>query len=316
MIAPPAGGRVFHHPAAVGLADVTPSGRARLDAIARWLQDAAWADLLDTGIEDEGVWIVRRLELRVAAAPRFGEALEIATFCSGTGPLWAERRSTIRGEGDSVVEAAALWVHLSRDGLHPRPIPPDFAAVYGEAATRRRVRARLRHPPPPAGAPTRPWAFRAADLDMAGHVNNAAYWAAIEEELAGGELSPGWQALMEHRGPAAAGPAPVVADGGMRWVLGPGGDVLASAALGAPARSGQCSGRDLLPAVGAHARRDGDRERDDDHAQRHLGGDVPDVREQHLEADEHEDDREADVEVAEPVRGPGEQEVQRHEAEQ
>ena len=116
------------------------------------------------------MWIVRRLELRVAVAPRFGEELDIATFCSGTGPLWAERRSTIRGEGGAVVEAAALWVHLSRDGARPRPIPAGFAEVYGEAAAGRRVRARLRHPAaPPPDAATRPWAFRAADLDMAGH---------------------------------------------------------------------------------------------------------------------------------------------------
>ena len=44
LVAPPADGRVFRHPVAAGLADVAPSGRARLDAVARWLQDAALAD--------------------------------------------------------------------------------------------------------------------------------------------------------------------------------------------------------------------------------------------------------------------------------
>ena len=28
------------------------------------------------------------------------------------------------------------------------------------------------------------WPLRATDIDVVGHVNNAAYWAAIEEELA------------------------------------------------------------------------------------------------------------------------------------
>ena len=45
----------------------------RLDAIARWLQDVAYEDLLDAGFEKSGVWIVRRLRLRVEAWPRFGE---------------------------------------------------------------------------------------------------------------------------------------------------------------------------------------------------------------------------------------------------
>ncbi len=30
----------------------------------------------------------------------------------------------------------------------------------------------------------RPWLLRATDIDVIGHVNNAAYWAAAEEELA------------------------------------------------------------------------------------------------------------------------------------
>ena len=180
FVPPPADGRVFRHPVAAGLADVAPSGRARLDAIARWLQDAALADVVDSGLDGGGVWVLRRLRLRVARFPRFGEALEVATFCSGTGALVAERRSTVRawwrGRG-AAVEALALWVHLDPDGAHPRPLPDGFEAVYGATAAGRRVRARLRHPAaPPDGAPGRPWRFRAADLDLAGHVNNAVYW--------------------------------------------------------------------------------------------------------------------------------------------
>ena len=37
----PPKGRVFRHRDRVTLADVSPAGRARLDALARWLQDAA-----------------------------------------------------------------------------------------------------------------------------------------------------------------------------------------------------------------------------------------------------------------------------------
>jgi acyl-ACP thioesterase len=219
---------VFRHETAVGLADVTPGGRARLDAIARWLQDAAWADVADAGVQDESLWVVRRLELRIPRAPRFAEALELATFCSGTGALWAERRTTIRGAGGGHVEAAALWVHLNRDGTRPRPLPPSFDAIYGEAAGGRRVKARLRHPAePPRGAPARPWTFRHADLDLAAHVNNAVYWTVLEEELAGAELTPGWRGEIEHRGPGAAGPATVAAAGSLRWILA-GDEVLAS----------------------------------------------------------------------------------------
>jgi acyl-ACP thioesterase len=236
FVAPPAGGRVFRHPVAAGLADAAPSGRVRLDAIARWLQDAALADVMDSGLDGRGVWVVRRLRLRVVRFPRFGEAVEVATFCSGTGALVAERRSTVRaGETDeagtareAAVEAVALWVHLDPDGLHPRPLPDGFETVYGAAAAGRRVRARLTHPAaPPDDAARRPWRFRAADLDLAGHVNNAVYWQVLEEELVPADPVGAVDAEIEHRAAGDAGEAVVAAEDAMRWVSAS-GEVLAT----------------------------------------------------------------------------------------
>ncbi|MEA2393318.1 MAG: hypothetical protein QOJ82_1209, partial [Solirubrobacteraceae bacterium] len=236
LVGPVAGGRLYRHSLRVGLADVAPSGRARLDAVARWLQDAAWADVVDSGLDDDGIWIVRRVRLQVARFPRFDAPVAVETFCSGTGPLWAERRSTLRVDGEAMVEAVALWVHLDPEGLRPRPMPEGFEAIYGPAADGRRVRARLRHPPaPPDGAAAVAWRFRAADLDLAAHVNNAAYWEVVEEDLATGpEPSEPLDAEIEHRAPADAGDATIVRDGDMRWITGRDGELLASIALGSP----------------------------------------------------------------------------------
>jgi acyl-ACP thioesterase len=209
LVPPPEAGRVFRHPATAGLGDVSPAGRARLDAVARWLQDAAYADWVDAGLDDGGVWIVRRLHMRVERWPRFGDALEVATFCSGTGRLWAERRSTVNGDGGALIEA-----------------------VYGAAAAGRRVGARLAHPgEPPPGAASRPWRFRAADLDLADHVNNAVYWQAIEEELVAAEPGGGLVAEIEHRAPGDPGAATVWSAGAMRWIRGAGKELLATVAL-------------------------------------------------------------------------------------
>jgi acyl-ACP thioesterase len=170
----PTEGRVFRHRDRVTLADVSPAGRARLDALARWLQDAAYDDSRDSGLVDSGVWIVRRLALRVLRFPRLLDAIDVATFCSGVAPLWAERSSIVSCDGAVAVEAVAVWVHLQPDGARPQPLPQGFDEVYGPSAHGRRVRARLRHPPaPPAGAAVRPWHFRGADLAPAGPVNNA-----------------------------------------------------------------------------------------------------------------------------------------------
>jgi acyl-ACP thioesterase len=224
----PANGRVFTDRARAGLGDVAPSGRVRLDAIARWLQDAAFADLVDSGLPDDGVWVVRRLRLRVERFPRFREAAAVDTWCSGTGSLWAERRSTVRGEDGGLVEAVALWVHLDSHGVRPRPMPEGFGPVYGPSAAGRRIRARLRHGAvPPDGAQRVPWRFRAADLDLADHVNNAVYWQALEERMAGAADEP-LDAEIEHRAAGDVGEATVFLDGQSLWIAEPDGEVLAS----------------------------------------------------------------------------------------
>jgi acyl-ACP thioesterase len=145
----------------------------------------------------------------------------------------AERRSTIREGDDVLVETVAAWVHVDPAGGRPLALPDGFEAVYGASADGRRVRARLRHPAtPPPGADARPWRFRAADLDLAGHVNNAVYWQVLEEELAGGEPAEPLHAEVEHRAAAVAGDTGVHVSGGMRWIVDPAGQVLATVTLG------------------------------------------------------------------------------------
>ena len=66
------------------------------------------------------MWIVRRLELQVGQAARFDEPLDLAMFCSGAGPLWAERRTSLRRPATArTSRRAALWVHLDGEGTRP-----------------------------------------------------------------------------------------------------------------------------------------------------------------------------------------------------
>ena len=96
----------------VRLADVSPAGRLRLDAAARFLQDLSADDTADAALPDAEAWVVRKTVIEVAAFPRYLEPLELATWCSGTGSHWAERRISIRGERGGAIEAATTWVHI------------------------------------------------------------------------------------------------------------------------------------------------------------------------------------------------------------
>ncbi len=159
------------------LGDVTVSGRLRLDALARYLQDIAGDDADDAGVGN-GRWVVRRIALQLTQLPSFGDEVELVTSCSGAGSHWAERRTVVRGAGADV-ESAAIWVHVDDRG-RPKPLDPGFSSIWGEVP---KVRARLRLPGPSDGADVRPWPLRAGDMDVLGHLNNAVALAAVEDEL-------------------------------------------------------------------------------------------------------------------------------------
>lgn len=231
LVPAPEDGRVFEEDLRPGLADCSPSGRIRLDALARWLQDVAYADVEDAGVADRAVWVIRRARLRVRRFPHFGERFRLATFCSGLGRMWAERRTSITraGETHSDVEAVALWVHLDPATQRPTPLSEHEITTYGGgAAAQRRVTARLRHPPVPADGNGSPWQFRATECDLAGHINNSAYWQPLEEELLGNGEPRAIDVEIEYRTPAQPGPARIVRDGARRWIVGAGGEAHAS----------------------------------------------------------------------------------------
>jgi acyl-ACP thioesterase len=217
------GVRAFAGPAFAGIADCAPSGRVRLDALARWLQDVAYLDVLDAGLESVAVWVVRRTRIRVNRWPRFGERCGLTTFCTGLGRMWAERRTDVRRLGVSTpdVEAVSLWVHLDPERRLPFPLTEAEVSAYSGPGPQRRVTARLRHPLPPASCgDSSVWTFRATESDVADHVNNAAYWQPLEEELLGRDTEPGPVDIeLEYRAPAQPGAKRWLADGQVRWIV-------------------------------------------------------------------------------------------------
>ena len=211
------GGRSFEQAMRPGVADADGSGRCRLDAMARWLQDIAYLDLVDAGFEGQGAWMVRRTRIRVAAFPRFGDQLELRTFCSGIGRFSAERRTSIRSQTGEV-ETVALWVCLDPARGRPIRFTPEFISVYEESAAGRDANVRLRHPDPPDGAERSAWTFRPSEMDPAGHINNSHYWAPLEEELAGGPDPNRIDAEVEYRDPAMPGEVALLRDGSTLWI--------------------------------------------------------------------------------------------------
>ena len=114
--------------------------------------------------------------------PVFREDLRLTTWASARvagGPSGAHRFVGERGRLDRGGGTVGPRRHRHRSPEATRA--PDFFDVYGEAAGGRTVHARLSQGGPPDGGQPTPWPLRFSDFDVLGHVNNAVYWAIVEE---------------------------------------------------------------------------------------------------------------------------------------
>lgn len=179
-------GRVYRAARHVHLGDVGSQGELRLEALARFLQDVATDDALDADLRAQlgGTWVLRRLTVEVVAPPHFNDDIEFATFCSGVGPSWAERRTDVTTvDGALLARTVAIWVLIDQAGGRPIALGDEFFRIYGDSIRDRKVSARLGHRRPSERAAVRWWKLRESDFDFLDHVNNARYLEAVEDEL-------------------------------------------------------------------------------------------------------------------------------------
>lgn len=240
----------------VRMAEVGPDRRGRLDALARYLGDAAEDDASGATLPPTIGWVLRSTRMEVDRFPMLGEDLVLHTFCSATATRWAERTTLVTGSLGARCRAVSIWVAVDTRTGAPARLGERFFAVYGASAGGRRASARLTlgAPPEPVTRSGRQWPLRRSDLDAWAHVNNAIAWAAVEDsvDIASADSVV---ALLEHHSPIDPETAPVLAvarsDGKWCvWLLDsrPPGNVLVASVLdvSGPARPAQPA-----PAAGA-----------------------------------------------------------------
>ncbi len=205
LVPKPPSGRTFCVAYRIRLSDTDATGRLRLDAVARYLQDAAIDDASETGWgAPEHLWVLRAVRLDVLVPFLDDGVVDIVTWGSSFSSLAAGRRWSLVGDAGGATEVDSTWVHLGPDG-RPARIGTGFEA-YAEAAQGRATSTKLTLSAPEDGTRVE-WPLRTTDVDRMGHVNNAAYWAAVEQRLAEYEpdLRRPHRARLEYRHPIDLG---------------------------------------------------------------------------------------------------------------
>jgi acyl-ACP thioesterase len=147
---------------------------------------------------------VRSIRIDVLAPPADDDRVELATWSSGRASIAAARRMSLAGDRGGRVELDSVWVHLGRDAKPARIANFD---VYSESAGDRVVSTRLELRAPGPASPRTAWPLRTTDVDLLGHVNNAAYWHAVEHRLPGAGIDAGrpFRARLDYRHPLDLG---------------------------------------------------------------------------------------------------------------
>ena len=177
----PTTGRIFRSTRRIRLSDRAEDGRLRLDSVARYLQDIAMDDVDETDWgAPEHLWVMRHVRIDVVTASIEDDHVELSTWCSGTASVAAGRRMSLEGDGGGRIELDSVWVHLGPDA---RPARIEDFAECAAAGGGRVVSTRLELTALATDGQRIPWPLRRTDIDLLGHVNNAAYWHAVEERL-------------------------------------------------------------------------------------------------------------------------------------
>jgi acyl-ACP thioesterase len=201
---------VFDRQWPLRVADIDATGRLRLDAACRHIQDIGQDQLRELGFEEtHPLWIVRRTMVDLIRPIEFQDMLRLRRWCSGTSNRWCEMRVRVDGRRGGLIESEAFWININRETQGPARIADDFIAGLQKTTDVNRLRwkAYLKPESRDTADNIREFPIRFTDIDLFDHVNNSVYWSVVEDYLsATPELLRGpTRVTIEHEAPVAAG---------------------------------------------------------------------------------------------------------------
>lgn len=201
---------VFDREWPLRVADIDATGRLRLDAACRHIQDIGGDQLREMGFQEiHPLWIVRRTMVDVIRPIEFQDMLRLRRWCSGTSNRWCEMRVRVDGRKGGLIESEAFWININRETQGPARIADDFLEGLRRTTNidRLRWKAYLKPGQRDTADEIREFPIRFTDIDIFDHVNNSVYWSVVEDYLAASpELLRGpTRIVIEHDAAVALG---------------------------------------------------------------------------------------------------------------
>jgi len=156
--------------------------RASFQSLCNFLQESAWnhAEALELGfshlIENNQMWVLSRLLIKVYTFPRWGDTICIETWPKGMNGIFALRDFHILNENDKIVVAASsAWIVINLINRRPQRLD----SIRGEMPLlpeKHALKEKLKKISSPAPALDKPFfSVRYSDLDVNKHVNSVKY---------------------------------------------------------------------------------------------------------------------------------------------
>jgi acyl-ACP thioesterase len=177
---------VFDREWPVRVADIDATGRLRLDAAARHIQDIGGDQLRELGFaETHPLWIVRRTMVDLIRPIEYGDMLRLRRWCSGTSNRWCEMRVRVDGRKGGLIESEAFWININRETQGPARISDDFLEGLRRTTDvdRLRWKAYLKPGSRETADQITEYPVRFTDIDLFDHMNNSVYWSVVEDYL-------------------------------------------------------------------------------------------------------------------------------------
>jgi len=166
----------------VSFHEVDSKNEVFLPVLWSFMQETAWhhADHLRLGysdlMEQQYFWVLSRLSVQMEGYPRWRDRIQVKTWLTGTGRLFALRQFSIADlSGNILGTARSAWLVLDLKSRKPQKIEPLFKPIRHLYDHLPPAEEPEKLPTPAQPSSKKSYEVRYSDIDIHHHVNNIRY---------------------------------------------------------------------------------------------------------------------------------------------